>query len=101
MKDEYPNLFNDEAMNKLASAMGTAHSIISRDYLTHIHRAEVISLETPEIKKLPQEILRLVKINAFNYYRHESIIEKLRSMFSELAMVKNHNIIFILRNKCR
>ena len=99
MKDEYPVVFNDEAMNKLALAMGTAHSIISRDYLTHIHHAKIISLEASESKKLPQETLRLVRISTFNYDRHESIIEKLRSMFSALAMVKNRNIIFILRNK--
>ncbi|MBQ7593543.1 MAG: ATP-binding protein [Synergistaceae bacterium] len=99
MDDYYPVKLDEKEINELALNMGIAHSLISRNYLTQMGHADIIELERSEKEKPPQETVRLIRIDAFNYDRNESIIEKLRSMFSALSMIKSRNVIFILNNK--
>lgn len=99
MPDYYPEKLNAEEINKLALNMGISQSLISRDYLSRMEQAQIIGLSPSEMARPPQESIRLMRITALNYDRHESILEKLKSMFSALSMIRGRNIIMILNNR--
>lgn len=89
---------NAQEFQDLKLGMGIAHSLICRDYLSKMATGEVLPLSDAERIKLPQEKLRLFRINSIVYDKFENVNEKLNSLFCALSLIQDCNLVMLLNN---
>ena len=97
-EQEEKRIRDSQEIQDLKLGMGIAHSLICRDYLSNLNMGEVLSLSDFEKDKLPEEKLRLFRINSIVYDKSENINEKLNSVFCALSLIQDCNLVMILNN---
>lgn len=78
--------------------MGTAHSLIYRNYLNQMTAGEIIPLDDDEKSKPHEEKIRLFRVKSIVYDKFENINEKLNSLFCALSIIQDCNLVMFLNN---
>lgn len=85
-------------IQQLALSMGTAYSLIYRDYLNQMTEGEIIPLDKDEKATPHEEKIRLFRVNSIVYDKFENVNEKLNSFFCALSIIQDCNLVMFLNN---